>query len=361
MKRTFFNVGQGLFAVEEFNYVEDKIFTMVYDCGTLTGSVDKKKFNTFFNKIRDTGIDILFMSHLHEDHISSISDLLNNKNSKETKIYLPGLTKNEVIFESIFEFLNDNLDDTNLLESKIKYKLEFLEREDVYPIKKSEEESNEDKLKIEIDNNANPNYSKKWCFMPFFRVNQNVDLLLDDLCEEFSNFFTKTLDVEKLLDFIRKDFSINKAKIREIYEKHFSKNLNLYSMIVYSGPVNSNDFYFSYPTKRYSTLEKVACLYTGDFSFKKRSLKIIKNYYGPLYDYIGVFQSPHHGSKYNHIIDLYNSESFAIICHGEGGNHPHDCVVVELEDKGMNIVAVTEETEAYSQYIRKKIRLSGIK
>lgn len=364
MKRTFFNVGQGLFAVEEFNGKKSKTFTMVYDCGTITQSVKKKNFNVFFNKIGDRGIDVLFISHLHEDHINMISDLLNNKNQKNTKIYLPGLTISEIIFDSIFEFLIDNLNSNNLdysdtLESKIKIKSEFLKRKDVILVKKHTEDGYKGELKIDLNKDSNPNYFKKWCFIPFFRDNPKVALLLKRLCDEFPDFFSENLDEKNLLDFVKNNFTLgNRRKIREIYLEIFPEEQqhNFYSMIVYSGPIGCSNFYLYHKTKKHKNIQEIACLYTGDFYFKDILPKTIKKYYGPLYNNIGVFQSPHHGSKNNHDIDLYNQKSLAIICYGIGNikyNHPDKCVLSSLKKTVRHIIPINENTKAYSQYIRK--------
>lgn len=389
MKRTFFNVGQGLFAVEEFNgknKEEEKIktFTMVYDCGTVTRSVKKNGFNNFYSQIRDKGIDVLFISHLHEDHINMISDLLNNKNQKKTKIYLPCLEEEEIIFDSIFEFLEDDLDDINIesLKSKIEMKSKFLNREDVIRIKKNKEEKFNNESKIDLNGDSNSNYFKKWAFIPFFIENPNVVKLLEDLNTTFSEFFSIPLDKVKLLNFIKNNFTTqNKKKIKEIYLKHFlKKNHNFYSMIVYSGPIDDSKFYLQHKINKNLNLEKigclytgnfdlrykiykkvnskkVGCLYTGDFDFKNILPQKIKQYYGKLYDNIGVFQSPHHGSKYNHNIDLYNKNSISIICYGIGPkthNHPDKCVIFSLRRRVRYIIHINENLGAYSQCIRKK-------
>ena len=67
MHRIFVPVGQGTFYLEKFEIGEEK-FTIVYDCGTSTETVDiETKIKSYFEE--DEEIDYVFISHLHKDHI----------------------------------------------------------------------------------------------------------------------------------------------------------------------------------------------------------------------------------------------------------------------------------------------------
>ena len=80
MLRSFLPVGQGSFCLEQFKNGENKI-NIVYDCGTSTKSFDiNKEIRANFDKGED--ILIVFISHLHEDHVNGLEYLLNYCNVK---------------------------------------------------------------------------------------------------------------------------------------------------------------------------------------------------------------------------------------------------------------------------------------
>ena len=91
LDRTFWPVGHGAFYTEQFfDYESKKMFTAVYDCGGI-GNLRKGKaaslsspfmedrvkefLGTTFQETRPV-IDVLFISHLHRDHINGIPSLL---------------------------------------------------------------------------------------------------------------------------------------------------------------------------------------------------------------------------------------------------------------------------------------------
>ena len=80
MLRSFLPVGQGSFCLEQFKNGENKI-NIVYDCGTSTKSFDiNKEIRANFDKGED--ILLVFISHLHEDHVNGLEYLLNYCNVK---------------------------------------------------------------------------------------------------------------------------------------------------------------------------------------------------------------------------------------------------------------------------------------
>ena len=73
MQRVFMPVGQGAFYIEKFN----DGFTVVYDCGSYKNtSIVEENIK---NSILDTKkIDLLVISHYHEDHINGLEYLFKN-------------------------------------------------------------------------------------------------------------------------------------------------------------------------------------------------------------------------------------------------------------------------------------------
>lgn len=73
MIRHFHPVGQGAFCTELF---ED--FSVVYDCGTETDqSILEREIHDFF--IGAQSFEMLFLSHLHYDHVSSADQHVRRK------------------------------------------------------------------------------------------------------------------------------------------------------------------------------------------------------------------------------------------------------------------------------------------
>lgn len=107
LTRTIHPVGQGAFYTEVFAYGEDKTFTMVYDCGTETATADLKiplerQIDDFKKGIKQ--IDLLFISHLHKDHISGIDRLLDG--IKVCKTIIPMLPEEVVTLARVQNFLH---------------------------------------------------------------------------------------------------------------------------------------------------------------------------------------------------------------------------------------------------------------
>lgn len=133
---TFHPVGHGLFYTGKITDYEGKTFNIVYDIGSKDLKVIGKEVLEYTNNI-DGSVDLLFISHLHIDHISGLNDLL--KNTKVKAIILPYLvfenliflknsctrvftndTKPEILkknflssfYANPYQFLNDNTDDS---------------------------------------------------------------------------------------------------------------------------------------------------------------------------------------------------------------------------------------------------------
>ena len=78
MTRTFHPVGQGAFYSEHFRSENGDDFRIVYDCGTKTSKKKVDPVKVIQGAFKDRKpIDILFISHFDEDHVSMISELLN--------------------------------------------------------------------------------------------------------------------------------------------------------------------------------------------------------------------------------------------------------------------------------------------
>lgn len=78
MLRSFLPIGQGGFAVEQF---DDARYNVVFDCGTSTANGKSSARQAIEDQIRQTfgpktKIQKVFISHLHADHINGLPFLL---------------------------------------------------------------------------------------------------------------------------------------------------------------------------------------------------------------------------------------------------------------------------------------------
>lgn len=67
MFRTINPIGQGAFYTEQFyNQYQKNIYNIIYDCGSATEiRIVERNIDKIFNTIKT--IDIVFISHLHDD------------------------------------------------------------------------------------------------------------------------------------------------------------------------------------------------------------------------------------------------------------------------------------------------------
>lgn len=117
-KFSFYRAGQGSFYAGRIWHNEnDRIFTVVYDCGTspfiagnsqsLNNEIDTFKFSSR-NYPHSNDIELLFISHLDYDHVSGLKRLLTEFNVKN--IVLPYIEKQHRQFFLVSVSDNDNPD-----------------------------------------------------------------------------------------------------------------------------------------------------------------------------------------------------------------------------------------------------------
>ena len=79
----FFPVGQGLFAVGSIDIGLKPPYRWIYDCGSSNANcLVTKAITDLKNDWGDSKIDLLTISHFHEDHISGVIELLNTIDTK---------------------------------------------------------------------------------------------------------------------------------------------------------------------------------------------------------------------------------------------------------------------------------------
>ncbi|MEN0653400.1 MULTISPECIES: MBL fold metallo-hydrolase [Hyphobacterium] len=104
-RRTQYAVGQGFFHAGFFklNKSGGTDFVYVYDCGAMERYKDarNREINQFKSELNGRSIDLMFLSHLHADHVSGLPELLAGSAPVRAKtIVLPytGLSERAILF-----------------------------------------------------------------------------------------------------------------------------------------------------------------------------------------------------------------------------------------------------------------------
>ncbi|RXZ70185.1 MBL fold metallo-hydrolase [Fusobacterium necrophorum] len=345
MIRTFVGVGQGNFYVEKFS---EKNITVIYDCGSLNKEELIKKIDKTLSQ--DKTIDLLFVSHFHQDHINGIPYLLENYNIKT--IVLPFLTpenkkimemtylieleskgpieKNTIMNDEVYCFINNP--DKFILEKNKKKNQNIKERERKYTISiyyvldDISKKQNENYIVGGTDfSNILKLNRIDWHYIPFnFR---DEDLIIDlqkRILGVFEDFYSCDL-IELALEERKKE--VWKA-IGKIYKDTIKRTeVNTNSMVIFSGPTQQGwigewgggiEILLLREVLHEMVCKlgdlKVGCLYTGDYNANKNEgFKKLEKFFGKYWNEIGYFQIPHHGSDHNFSKDFLRGDIFYII------------------------------------------------
>lgn len=93
---TFHNVGQGLFYTGKFGD-----FSFVYDCGSTRRSHLNSIVARYKNNLTTPRLDLLILSHLHDDHVAGLNTLLKKPKVSVDTVVLPYLSPIERLMVSL--------------------------------------------------------------------------------------------------------------------------------------------------------------------------------------------------------------------------------------------------------------------
>lgn len=332
-QRTFYPVGFGAFYME-VHEAKNNSMTIVYDCGTITKSVDIEKIidEAFWG--RNKVVDILFISHFHEDHISGIPYLL--KNYKIKKVVIPYISKDNrmlfVLAEGVEEYQQMIVDTEGY----------FGEETEIVRIlpERGEQQMNEQIEGMEeLEHSGEALYNSfsasGWLLIPF---NYNYAEKISKLKELLSLQGLKyELLTEK--DYIRDNYDL----IQETYKK-MKGGPNITSLTLFSGVNRSYSHVFIYQNGSLGIISGPNCIYLGDVSMNSKFIKKIKTRMEPYIKSLYTVQVPHHGAKGALDSCILNPHSVAVICHKKGDSkHPSTEVVNNIKSSHSCPIFVTED------------------
>ncbi len=200
---------------------------------------------------------------------------------------------------------------------------------------------------------------KKLLYIPYYVSSKNDDDLVQDVQREITSI-GKTLSGDLYKDSkIIKDFleSIGAEKCKKLYEKHYGKKHNCYSMTLLSKPDSCKKQCKKQCCKfgQNPMLCYAACLYMGDFeAANSANLENLKNFYTKheCWNKIGLIQVPHHGSEKNYNEELYAIPKFCMISAGKTDiyEHPDNTTLINLHQKRCVPIIVTEDAKTKQEF-----------
>lgn len=389
LTRIIHPVGQGGFYTETFvDHKGKEVFNAIYDCGSETQkpTLIKKYLKDWINRNPQRIINAVFISHLHEDHINGLDELLST--GKVNCLFLPQLTS-EVIIEAYLYNYNKtgSLDNEgNLFISKAlrnEYHVRFvqineMDGDDNYP---------GDPVHInEAVRNSYPSGSIfynsfmdchgdmfRWLYIPFNSPLQSKKGRIEN-----DAFFSSVkdsnglVDPQKLMELIKNE-GIEKCK--SIYAEYFGKTRhNAYSMTLFSGSENHSsilvDCYARCTRFKCCCCDRKYCsqkrgcspnfLYTGDFepnrnNLRKSYVELMKERLGRLnlWDTIRRVQVPHHGSRNNFNSTLYEYARMGYISAGSKNvhGHPNADTLVNIQNERCMPIVVNEDPKSVREEV----------
>lgn len=370
LNRTLWPVGHGAFYTEQFlDFNRKRVFTAVYDCGGKDENIIHQNID---NMVRVAGnvIDVLFISHLHRDHINGLDYLKSHTSVRRT--ILPYLTKPAIaeayIYNAIIGAQNGHLDtdsqwqqfifgliNDDAVDDNITFVLpgegarmpeDPQEIPDIENVGARIRSGQVMKASGDVDG-----HRLYWIYIP---VNVEYD---DEKSQKLLNKINQIPHFANIKDADDFDWielqnalrSANKKEIeavKKVYKNIFVGKHNAYSMPVYSGPLyNSHPHYWDVYNYRDTYIQQwmrngcvkslyfrndkkdrdfdfsqmLPCLYMGDFEAADEvKLLELQRMLGRYYDYVGMQQIPHHFSINNHSVELYKNRVCAF---GNVDNH----------------------------------------
>lgn len=359
MMRSFLPIGQGAFYCERFE-IDKETINIVYDCGSKRPKLVKKQIERLFCK--NEKIDVVFISHLHDDHISGLKYLL--EYCKVDWLVLPLMHEPDIKITLAYNWLsNANLDEftrsfiadpqkalnDNSYSTKICWVREAEDNQSEDDISINDPDFNRENSTITVNSGENIlnklgiNIPKNlWVYIPFnFREKDRIK----DLSMELEKCGVFDINEKNILELWQEGNKDMLQKIKETYEK-LPGSLNINSMIVYSGEEKGeyeyeqyfiNSYYYMFLNyayyKFFPKITRSGCLYTGDYDASDDKWQQLTEKYTEYWENIGCIQVPHHGSKDSYNCDISQKRnSFFVISAGETNqyNHPHYSVIMNL-------------------------------
>lgn len=365
MTRTFHPVGQGAFYSEQFRSENGDDFRIVYDCGTKTRQEKVHPVKVIQDAFKDNKpIDILFISHFDEDHVSMISELL-NQHAIIKLVVLPLLPVEETAVLQAYYRHEGNTIGELLLADPVGFfhnkaavlRVESTGNEPIELSQNHDEESRDiphdsDVVILKPDGELVDAKPGDWkdipsgarIFVPrhsWYYILHNHEYperhrALSNALAKRANIAPKRLREAAYI--AEKSTELNQV-YRALKTAKYG-NINENSMLVYSGPWQRHrgithgwrELFLDGRELNCWFEDRPACIYSGDSDFKKVKIHEV---YKRLWKNVGTVQIPHHGSGRSFSAEFLGKNDSVYICPISSGqhnqhHHPAPCVLKEI-------------------------------
>ena len=364
MIRTFHPVGHGAFYTERFCGKSCKqLFCAVYDCG----GKSTKTVNACIENAFDKGdqIDLLFISHLHNDHINGVSTLLNHCDVK--RIVLPALEDDLIVEALLYNYIETEEFDNDANKFVEQLLIGDFGSTQITKVESFKENSNTPISVVDSESIGKALASGttieekriNWRYYPINLSSSNSVSIIEKLAavanvSSSSFYLNGKLDYKKIRDVVK---NIDISKVAKIYQGVFGRKHNSYSMPVVSIAavcLSAKCTRWCHKVGETPMRCLTNCLYTGDFEAASKCNDLLKIFKDFEIDYakIGILQVPHHGSQNNLNCELYKTGKLCIISAGENDRYKHpDMAVLSAIQQECSIPIIVTEDEKTKQQL----------
>jgi beta-lactamase superfamily II metal-dependent hydrolase len=346
--RTFHPVGQGAFYTER-HILDGEEFNIVYDCGSDSIKVLKKEIESTFCKNQE--IDVLFISHFHNDHVNGIDFIKDH--CKIKRVVMPFVDDEAKKLLLILNRLTGGRDLVlrDLMDNSESF---FGEGTEIIRIKKvsgsKDKEQTPEPYQIKKSGNSKTPSSKPLSSGTEFTINVDAPIWFYipynfDAEEKRKKFLENSVVPWKDIAYedVIKEVDRHRKEIRKEYEDIGDLDEN--SMVLFSGKKDKDSIICDGHCLA-KKIENSGCLYTGDINLQNGIAKNIKEELKDVFDKIGTLQVPHHGSVryfYSSILDGNTIKCAIISCGAKNSyGHPSARVIEELRVRSVSVHCVTE-------------------
>ena len=330
----FAKAGQGLFYNGILVSQKGHSFTFVYDCGTSDANSVLSSSVSEYKNLMGKQLDLLAISHFHDDHISHIPRLIEGVELKT--VVIPFIRPEvRLLLASNKEGIENDEEMINFYSNPVEYFV-MHGAENVISVQYDSDNNffeNEQQGNF-VDNDNNPNkihmmgkltplegknakiskcigafsikaiiYNWEFKFINLYydKIQDDFLIKISELLKAHSNNFSNILRNKTHI-----------KQLRKIYKESFSKGLNETSLIMLSKPINKGQVIKDvYSYMLYNDAECRGCkeskcyqgstLLTGDISITSELIDRCSMYFHKEHICIpSILQLPHHGAEITH-------------------------------------------------------------
>lgn len=379
MHRTFLPVGQGAFYLERFFISgQEQPINVAYDCGSLSGTdIVKKVIHHWFDEKEE--ISAVFLSHLHEDHVNGLPELMTH--CRVNTIYYPLIEMMDIPLlqlQNRVNGLNENSVSQRILQALSEDNSRLLPGNETKWIAVQKADSTSDipekgsglfpQTLEKLTGRPLPNQDNNWIFAPFnFHMQSHIDALKDELCASFGLNRTELTNT-KLSELWQSEEA--RKTITQAYKSVLGE-FNTNSMTLFSGRSSNvgcqietcrcpcplplhccESFYFHHEWFHHwlkRSQKAAGCLYTGDYNAHGAApWNALKQHYSSYWDSIGCVQIPHHGGRLNYNAEFCDFDAIFAVSAGLGNSygHPNGDVLASLRENGRPVSVITQDPQS---------------